>query len=141
MIFTVPFCITLTLLLTEPAAKMSSSKDLRFDEEDVSKFICDPDEEKDGYEIPSIRDTLAVKDLTSVPQPSMDPLEDIAPKVLTLQEARSGAEAILAYLKYQPQCPDVAKSVNDVISYLDLQRIDNLKQKKTSITPQNIDAG
>ena len=113
----------------------SAFKDLNFDDQDISEFICDPDEEKDGYEIPSITDILVEKNLISVDQPSEDL---VVSRIFTLREARSGAQAIMGYLKTQPTCLDMAKSINNIISYLDLQQLDKFKQRKLSFT-QNMD--
>ena len=102
-------------------------KDMQFTDDDVGKFICDPDEEKNGYEIPSIFDILTEKDLLSIDEPPEEPVEP--PKVVTLCEARSAAEVILGYIKNQPDSSEMVKSVNNLISQLDLRQIDNLKQK------------
>jgi hypothetical protein len=66
-------------------------------------------------------------------------IEEPAPRIFTLQEARSGAEAILGYLKNHSKCPNMAKNVNDIIYYLDVQRIVQLKQKKIPFAPMNMD--
>lgn len=110
-------------------------QDLHFNDEEVDEFICDPDEEKDGYEIPSMKEILTDMGLISINEPPERLVKDIEPKVFTLQEARSGAEAILGFLKNQPECPLAARGINDVISYLDLQRVERLKQQKLFFAP------
>jgi len=112
-------------------------EDMNFSNEDVDEFICDPDEEKDGYEIPSIIDILTEKNMISLEKRPED-LVVVAPKIFTLREARYGAEAILSYL-WNHDSPDLAKSMNNIISYLDLRRIDQLKQNKLPFEPLNMD--
>lgn len=111
-------------------------KDMNFDDEDVGEFICDPEEERNGYEIPSITDILIEKNLISIDQPAEDL---VVSKVFTLFEARSGAQAILGYLKNQPAGLEMSRAVNNIISYLDIQHLDQLKQKKLPFEPQKMD--
>ena len=82
-----------------------------------------------------MKEILTDMGLISINESQEHLVEDIAPKVFTLQEARSAAEAIFVFLRNQPDCPLAAKGINDIISYLDLKRVERLKQQTLSFAP------